>query len=178
MPQDPTLDSQLLPNNRESRQIDETAGTNAGAEEPLVFVLALNSEFNDQQTFIHERNNLMTIIFAQKTFNVPTPSHASQTPEEIKANFIAMLKANSATRAAIKQAAAGLCVLVVRPSRNPNANAVYESVLTNMIQYHKAAIEQEAMEREAARAEREQAAQQQPVPAGIEDGVADEDIPF
>lgn len=98
------------------------------------------------------------IVFAQKVFQVPTPRHASQTPDEIRNAFVKMIATNAATRSQIRQAALGQTLLVVNPSTNPNANYVFYTVLEAMI----ASIQQSA----AAKAE--QTANTAPAPGVTE----------
>ncbi|MFO7633306.1 MAG: hypothetical protein R6W76_12235 [Caldilinea sp.] len=107
-----------------------------------------------------------TIVFAPKTFLVPTPRHASQTPEEIRKNFLALLQTNNAALLAIKQAALGQCVLVVNPSANQNANNVFRAVLEAMIAFH----QQKAAEAAEAAAKRAESAASPPLVIEMEIG--------
>lgn len=91
------------------------------------------------------------IVFAQRTFVVPTPKHASQSPAEIQDAFIKLLRENRAAMLAIKQAAAAECVLVINPSRNPQANQVFATVLGRMVQTYKIAAARNAEEALAAK---------------------------
>ena len=92
------------------------------------------------------------IVFAQRTYTVPTPKHASQTPAEIQAAFVKLLSENRAAMLAIKQAAANECVLVINPSRNPQANQVFAAVLGRMVQTYQIAAARNAEEALAAKA--------------------------
>ena len=75
-------------------------------------------------------------VIAPKIFTIPTPQHASEPPAVVKQRFIEMLGQNRAAQLAIRDAALGKAVLHLQPSRNPNANAVFATVLDAMIAYH------------------------------------------
>jgi len=75
-------------------------------------------------------------VIAAKVFTIPTPQHASEPPAVLKQRFIDMLGQNRAAQLAIRDAALGKAVLHLQPSRNPNANAVFGTVLDAMIAYH------------------------------------------
>jgi len=76
---------------------------------------------------------MSTIVFARKTFQIPTPRHNNQSPDEIRVAFVEMIKANNAVRSQIRQAALGEATLIVTPSSNPHANYVFKTVLEAMI---------------------------------------------
>jgi hypothetical protein len=92
------------------------------------------------------------IVFAARTYTIPTPKHANQTPQEIQAAFVKLLSESRAALLAIKQAAAGECVLVINPSRNPHANQVFAAVLGRMVQTHQIVAARNAEEALAAKA--------------------------
>ena len=75
-------------------------------------------------------------VITPKIFMIPTPQHASEPPAIVKQRFIDMLTNNRAARLAIRDAALGKGVLHLQPSRNPNANQVFATVLDAMIAYH------------------------------------------
>ena len=77
-----------------------------------------------------------TYVIAPRVITIATPQHASEPPAVLKQRFVDMLAASRASQLAIRDAALGKCVLHLQPSRNPNANAVFGTVLDAMVAYH------------------------------------------
>jgi hypothetical protein len=104
--------------------------------------------------------------FAVRVYNLPTPRHASQDAETIRNNFLDLLTADPRHMRAIRDAAAGRCMLVMVPSRTQNANAVFGAVIQAMLNTFKTA-------KQHAAATEEPVAAEQPYTQELDSGTSD-----